>query len=220
MTNPRIVIGCLLALTIGAMACNAPAGGSATSLPTNPPISDATQPPTAEATTESAATPTYAAPATEPPTAEGDLVSQPIDVTAQGTVEASTVYTGYPAAQAVDGDPTTSWFSTGPDPFGAPTTFTWTGKENYLISTIIMLSNEKHPEFPTDYGFGSVIIQIFDASGAEVFTETVELPGTPDPNVRITPNVEGRTVLLTLEDTEAPDCGGFAELSIIGLAAE
>ncbi len=142
---------------------------------------------------------------------------QPVNVTAEGAVQASSTFPGYPASLAVDGDPTTSWFSTGPGPGGTPSTFRWTGKRDDRIDSITVQSNRlnSNPAFRTGYGFGSVTIQVLDGSQNVVYATTVDLPGTPDPDVTVSPQVVGRSVVLILAGHEAPNCGGFAELTII-----
>ena len=48
------------------------------------------------------------------------------------------------------------------------------------------------------------------------FRQEVALPGTPDPDVTVSPNVVGTAVDLYFEGHESPDCGGFAELRVYG----
>jgi hypothetical protein len=76
------------------------------------------------------------------------------------------------------------------------------------------ISNRNHPEFPTGFGFGQVIVRVLRA-GSVVFEQTVGLPGTPDPDVIVSPNVVGDTVALQFLQPESPDCGGFAELRVM-----
>lgn len=138
------------------------------------------------------------------------------DITREGSVQASTTAVGYPAAWSIDGDPSTSWFSTGPEPNGVPTRFQWTHPRDDLITTIYIHGNGQNnvKDFRTGYGFGSVTVQVLDASGKVVFQQAVQLPGTPDPDVLLHPNVVGRTVLLLLSGHESKDCGGFSELQV------
>lgn len=138
------------------------------------------------------------------------------DITREGSVEASTTASGYPAVFAIDGKPTTSWFSTGPEPGGVPTRFQWTHSQDDLITTVYIHGNSQNstPNFRTGYGFGNVNVQVLDASGQVVFQQSVGLPGSPDRDVTVHPNVLGRTVLLLLSGHEAPDCGGFSELQV------
>jgi hypothetical protein len=138
-----------------------------------------------------------------------------VNITGEGVVEASTTFSDqFPASLSVDGDRGTSWFSAGPGAGGAPSLYRWTGTRDDLITSISVLSNAQHLDFPTGFGFGSVIVQVLDADGNVVFEETVELAGTPDPDVVVNPGVVGRSVVLTLSGHEDPSCGGFSELQI------
>jgi len=60
-----------------------------------------------------------------------------------------------------------------------------------------------------------VTIQIIDDSDEVVYEERVELPGTPDPDVLVYPNVVGRLVRLLLEGPENPSGSGFSELTVM-----
>ena len=134
----------------------------------------------------------------------------------EGSVQASTSLSGFPASLAVDGDENTSWFSTGPEPGGVPTTFLWTGAQDDFIAYIEIYSNEfnDNPSFRTGYGFGTVTVQVLDAAGAVVYEATDDLSGTPDPEVFYLPNVVGRSVRLLFLGHEDVDCGGFSDLEI------
>jgi hypothetical protein len=222
VTKKAAILISLTVLALAALACNAPAAAPAPTPEATEPRISITQPlPTLEAT-EPPATVEDTDSTPEPTLDDSGSAAEPTDITSQGVVVASSVADGYPVSMSVDGDPTTSWFSTGPDAFTEQTTYTWTGKRDFLITSLTILSNEKHsvPEFRVDYGFGLVVIHIMDASGAEVYTESIELPGMPDPNVRISPNVVGRVVLLDLKGAEAPDCGGFSELILLGIPSD
>jgi len=85
-----------------------------------------------------------------------------------------------------------------------------------FIASIDLISNREHQvvDFRTGYGFGDVTIQVLDAQGNVVFEESAALDGTPDPDIRVTPNVVGRSVRMIFSGGEAPDCGGFGELKI------
>ncbi len=157
--------------------------------------------------------------ATEAPTAvpTDTPVPEPnVDSAREGTVEASSVYPGYSAAMATDGDVTTSWFSAGSNVEGPTSTFRWAGARDDFIGSIAILSNAEHsvPEVRTGFGFGSVNVQVLDASGAVVFEQGFLLDGTPDPNVLARPNVVGRSIVLVFSGHESPDCGGFSELQV------
>jgi hypothetical protein len=81
------------------------------------------------------------------------------------------------------------------------------------IAEVNVISNRNHPEFPTGFGFGQVTVRVLRA-GSVVFSQTVGLAGTPDPDVTVFPNVAGDTVALQFLQPESPDCGGFAELRV------
>jgi hypothetical protein len=162
---------------------------------------------------------------TPTPTSTGTPTSTPtatpipteVNVTSEGTVTASSVFGGdeFPTELAVDGDRRTSWFSDGEA--GGPTeTFSWTGARDDVLASIAILSNAQHPQFP-GFGFGSVQIEVRDAGGETVFGESRSLPGITDPDVTVSPNVTGRSVLLTFTGHDDPACGGFSELVIVAL---
>jgi hypothetical protein len=138
------------------------------------------------------------------------------DITSEGSVEASSIYDAtFPASLGVDGDLTTSWFSAGPDEDGT-STYVWTGAQEDFIASIELISNRENQvvDFRTNYGFGTVTVQLYNAQDVLVFEETVSLDGTPDPDVRVYPNGIGQWVRLVFTDSEALDCGGFGELKI------
>jgi len=153
--------------------------------------------------------PTQAASPTPFPRANYDPMSE-------GSVQASSTFSGFPASLAVDGDDGTSWFSTGPEPGGVPTTYLWTGAQDDFIAFIDIFSNafNTEPSFRTGFGFGTVTVQVLDAGGAVVFEATEDLSGTPDPDAYFTPNVVGRSVQLLFLGHESAECGGFSELEI------
>ncbi|MDQ1505511.1 MAG: hypothetical protein QOD57_3238, partial [Actinomycetota bacterium] len=202
---------------------NAPPAGSAAPATsgTTARSSGTTPPPTVLGATIAAPTtattkPPATSPPTSPPTTAAPTTTSapkpPVDITSRGSASASSEYPGgaYPAHLAVDGDVTTSWFSAG----GTGSTFTWTGPLA-TITEVDAISNRNHPQFPTGFGFGQVIVRVLRA-GSVVFQQTVGLPGTPDPDVTVFPNVAGDTVTLQFLQPEAPDCGGFAELRVKG----
>ncbi len=158
---------------------------------------------------------TPAASPTRPATAT--LVPEPnAEITSEGTVQASSIFdANYPTSLATDGDPTTSWFSAGPEGDGT-TTYLWTGVQDDFFGAIDIVSNRSHQivDFRTGFGFADVTIQVLDSQGAVVFEQIVNLDGTPDPDVRVTPNVVGRSVRLTFTGSESLDCGGFSEIVI------
>jgi hypothetical protein len=175
----------------------------------------ATGGPASSSTTTSAPTTTTTGPLTTTTVARpsGGIV----DVVSEGTVQSSSTYNGneFPAGLSVDGDATTSWFSAGP--VGGSTTYTWTGPRDDFIAQLAILSNRLHErtDFRTGFGFGHVRIEVFaGGSGTPVFRQEVDLPGTPDPNVTVEPNVRGNRVVLTFSGHEDPTCGGFSELQV------
>lgn len=137
------------------------------------------------------------------------------DVTRLGTTSASSVFSGeFPVSLGVDGDATTSWFSKGPS--GGVTTYEWVGQTDDLITLVVVHGNSQHsnPSFRRNFGFGAVKIQVTDEFDDVDFEQTVDLGGTPDPNVTVRPGVVGRKVKLTFTGSEDPGCGGFSELSV------
>jgi hypothetical protein len=60
-----------------------------------------------------------------------------------------------------------------------------------------------------------VRIEVLDAQERVVFSRTVPLPGQTDPDITVSPNVVGRTVLLTFNGHDDPACGGFSELIVV-----
>lgn len=125
----------------------------------------------------------------------------------------------FPAGLAFDGDPSTSWFSIGTgDP--APT-LTAQALADTLFTEVSITGNgaNRRAEFRTGFGFSSVDVVVTDVEGVEVFRETVQLPGTPDPTVTVRPGVVGRSLALVFHGHESPDCGGVAEVLILGSSA-
>ncbi len=161
-------------------------------------------------TTATTATATATVPATTRPRS---------DITRRGTVTASSEYPGgeFPAALAIDDDPTTSWFSAG-DVDGPSSVYVWLLDADTPISEVRITGNalQANPEFRQNFGFDAVTIRVIDGDGTTVFEETHELAGTPDPDVAVFPGVSGRSVALTLTGHESPDCGGIAELTVLG----
>ncbi|MBW2464862.1 MAG: hypothetical protein JRH11_24650 [Deltaproteobacteria bacterium] len=136
-------------------------------------------------------------------------------ITSAGTVSASSRFSPtYPASEAVDGDLTTSWFSAGPESDGSPTIFDWTLTNPECIVGMNFTGNGRHPEFPTDYGFGSMTVQVLDVGGGIQYSRVFELPGTPDPGVNLEFDAYGATLRLLFTGHESSDCGGFAELDV------
>lgn len=142
-------------------------------------------------------------------------------ITALGQIGATTTYDGLPQYQpdmAVDGDPATSWFSAGADPGQDFTFFGWQVASDLRIDDIAILSNATNADASVREGFGfaSVRIVILDAASATVFDQSIDLAGTPDPDVRVSPGVAGSLIQLFFFGAEASDCGGFSELVVSG----
>lgn len=139
-----------------------------------------------------------------------------VEIASEGTVEASSIYDStFPASLGVDGDLSTSWFSAGPDEDGT-STYVWTGIQEDFITTIELISNRENQvvDFRTGYGFEWATVQVYDAADNLVFEESVRLAGTPDPDIRVTPNVVGQWIRFVFTGSEAQDCGGFGELKV------
>ena len=138
-----------------------------------------------------------------------------MSVTTQGEVNASAEFnSSYRATKAVDLDESTSWFSAGPE--GTPTEYTWTGAQDDCFTRIKIVGNGGNSEsqFRTNYGFGEATVQVLDSSDTVVFSNSVDLSGTPDPTIDLAPNTLGRKIRLLLSGHESDDCGGFGELYI------
>jgi hypothetical protein len=152
--------------------------------PAPPPTAQETTTTTAKAVTTTAA-PTTTNPKTSTTRAEADIPLPNADATKEGTVQASSTFSAeFPASLAIDGDQTTSWFSKGPGADGT-SVYTWTGKRDDMITHVAIVGNgqNKKPEFQKNFGFGSVTVEVLDTAGDVDFTETAELPGTPDPSI-------------------------------------
>jgi hypothetical protein len=160
---------------------------------------------------------------TEPPETEPPATTEApetTDITSQGNVNATSEFSSeFPASLAIDGDPTTSWFSAGSDSDGATSTFAWgpADQSSLFIESITVVSNADHanPDFRTGFGFSEVQIQVVGADGV-VWEEVVSLDGTPDPTITVEPGVVGNAILLHFGGHEASNCGGFAELIVVG----
>jgi serine/threonine protein kinase len=214
---PEYVIDDVLAGTFvyrlpGAEPSTATLVPSVTETPAPPP---STEPPASTLEPPAATLEPPAATAEPPATTERPPAT---DITAQGAVNASSEFpTGeFPASLSVDGSDATSWFSAGSD-VEATSVFAWgtPDQSNVYIDTIEILGNANHPDFPTGFGFGELTIQVTSEDGV-VWEKTVPLPGTPDPNVTVRPRAVGDTILLAFSGHEASNCGGFAELIVMG----
>jgi hypothetical protein len=142
--------------------------------------------------------------------------AQPVNITPEGTVSASSTYSSaYPASNAVDGNVGTSWFSIGAAD-GPSSTFTWQGKSDQEITSISITGNEYNsdPSNRSGYGYAQTEIQVINSAGTVVFDQTYPGPGDSAHDITATPNAVGETVKLILQNRESPDCGGFSELKI------
>jgi hypothetical protein len=158
---------------------------------------------------------------TEPPPETEAAPPQTSDITALGGVSVSSEYPSgeYPASLAVDGSTGTSWFSGGSNTDGSASTFTWTTTSGapVFIETLNIVSNAGNDDSAVREGFGFDQVEIKVLNGDVVaYSETIQLGGTPDPDVVVSPNAVGTTVLLTFSGHEDPTCGGFAELVVVG----
>lgn len=141
--------------------------------------------------------------------------TQIIDISSSGSVDASSTNPRYPEGNAIDGERSTSWFSSGPE--GSPTTFTWSNFWARCFGRIEVLSNADNwePLYRTDYGFGRVRVEVRDFWGSVKWSQEFDLPGTPDRDIYVeTGGIKGYSVRLVLMDHENFDGGGFSELRI------
>ncbi len=203
---------------------------STTSTPTTDPTTDPTTAPTTGPTADPTTDPT-SDPTTDP-TSSGESTGEPSDpcvgdtmnITQEGNVLASSVFDSllgpaYEADLSVDGDIATSWFSAGPNEDGTESTYEWYTAFDHCIDGIAIISNAMHanPDFHEGFGFESATVEIVDSSGGVVYSEDIDLSGTPDPDIMLEPGgVQGNQIRLLLRDHESEDCGGFAELAIDG----
>ncbi len=141
------------------------------------------------------------------------------DLTGLGVVWASSTYSdSFHAFLSTDGNFATSWFSAGPEP-GGPSIYEWTVVDPVCITSINLTGNGLHqdPDFRTDYGFESVVIRVYDEDDSIVFQQMESLADTPDPPIIVEPDVWGVKIVLELSEHESDDCGGFSELTVVGL---
>lgn len=152
-------------------------------------------------------------------------LSSQVTLLSAGRVEAETTFENddsFRAELAADDKLSTSWFSDGPNEDGSPTVFEWIADEEICVETVTMYGNGNHEveDFQTGYGFGQVTMRVLDESGDPTYAETIQLPGTPDPEaIAQTGGVLGARVQLQLKGHEDPQgsCGGFAELAVTEL---
>jgi len=119
----------------------------------------------------------------------------------------------FAAGMAVDGDATTGWYDLATR---ANATFTWTGTADDCITEIDTTNTALVTAHP-NWGFESVVVSVLTANGTTVFTQTVSMTGSPDPNLAVKPpgGVVGRRVTLAFSGLETgKTSGGIAELNV------
>ena len=206
--------------------------GSATTAPratsTNTPLPGATATPTSPATNTPTATATHTQTPTHTPTPTPTSTPTPtptpepvwVNITHQGWVEVSSTFennfAAYGLQYATDGSTATSWFSWGPT--NGATWYTWDAGQTEVFVEIDVFGNANHPQFPTGFGFESVLAQIYDEFGNLVWEDSRSLAGTPDPDVFFAPPaVEGQYIQLLFYGSEDLNCGGFSEFVVWAL---
>lgn len=137
----------------------------------------------------------------------------PVDVTADGSVGASSTFPGYSAGDSVDGSDQTSWFSDGITG-GPDEQFTWTANHTEWITRVQVFNNANNGDGFTGFGFGSVDLIVRDRSGVITFSQPISLPGATDPNIDVNIGAFGETVELHYHNHDDPACGGFSELNV------
>lgn len=161
-------------------------------------------------------TPTAAPPPTPTPTPTPPPAS--VNLSTGASVSASSVYDPrYVAPLGVDGNPATSWFSAGPGRDGT-TTYTIALPAASTVTRIEFVGNEGHadPAVRRGFGFRSWTIDLLDGSGGVLLTVQSRGAGTASQNHDV-PSIPGVVqVRFTGRQHEAPDCGGFAELRVLG----
>jgi len=139
------------------------------------------------------------------------------NITGEGVVSASSVFDdGFEAAESVDGDLSTSWFSSGPGA-GDPSIFEWSAGQDVCITTIVFTGNGLHtnPSFQDGFGFGLLNAIVFDEFNGIAFEQLIPSPGMPGEMIAVG-GVVGRRVRFELSDHESNECGGFSEMQVLG----
>ncbi|MEM7158768.1 MAG: hypothetical protein AAF799_38355 [Myxococcota bacterium] len=158
----------------------------------------------------------------DPGTTTGEpkgCLGDPVDLTPMGVAVAeSTFNDDFHAFLSVDDDLTTSWFSSGPEPGGQPTHYTWSVVDPICFSQILITGNGLHANqgFQTGFGFGNVVVRVYDSEDQVVFQHMQLLENTPDPPVIVNPGVDGVRLELEFSGHEDNSCGGFSELEVVG----
>lgn len=129
------------------------------------------------------------------------------------SVAASSTTAGYPATNAVDGSPFTSWFSGG----GATNSFTWTGQRVENLKSIRLRWNEFNPDFPHGYGYGAVKITVLN-NGSTVGSVTMlgsEHGDGDDVYFEFPEGTMGNVIRLDFSSPGNVTCGGFSEVYVV-----
>ncbi|HEY3451394.1 MAG TPA: discoidin domain-containing protein [Myxococcales bacterium] len=104
-----------------------------------------------------------------PPLPEGDAFTR---LRGRLKVAASTLYEGWPAEKAVDGDPKTSWFSASGDA-AALKTKPWlevTFPEDVTVQHVMALGN-REPHWLVNYSIVVARIELYDAQGKQLASQ-------------------------------------------------
>ena len=146
----------------------------------------------------------------------------PEDITARGTANGPTFegnLAEYGPPHAIDGDETTSWFSPGPNSQGE-TELVWIAERDefgvareFRITEVRIVGNANHfnPTFRTDFGLGSVGVELLDAQDQVVAQQFGSGLGAV-----FQFDEDATRIRLTFSGHQSADCGGFAELIVEG----
>jgi hypothetical protein len=129
------------------------------------------------------------------------------NVASTGTGTASGSVGGSGPELALDGDPNTAWLS--PADGSNPSLYIWETPNAVDLHDVTIV-----PIATAGQGFARVTMRMFTADGSELFNETKELVGSPDPTVTFKPGVKGGRIIFTFEGHENAAGSGFAELQI------
>lgn len=140
------------------------------------------------------------------------------DVTNLGTAGASSTAPGdFAAANALDGNRATSWFSAGASE-GDDSTFTWTSSVPVAVGSVSLLNNSQNsnPSFQHGYSFSSVTANLLNQGNVVATRDSA----VDDQDVSVDFGGAVGTVLqLVLHHHLNPDCGGLAEVIVRGVRA-
>jgi hypothetical protein len=186
-----------------------PAVSPAAAIEPNPP--PVLTPPTATTPTPSpSASPTPSP--TPSPAAATNLATK-------ATASASSQFSpAYPPSRAVDGDPTTSWFSSGPNPATGTSTLTIVLAQPSTVTRIEFVGNEHDADANTrtGFGYGRWTIDLIDANNNVLHTVNSVAPATSDQSSDFASVAGVVKVLFTGYQSQASNCGGLGELRVIG----